>query len=139
VIASTNGFPHLYVYSLVSMRRATSLALISFFSLLLMAPVFARDPEANLPPCCRRHGAHHCAMGMAERSTGTRGVASLGERCPCFPAATCAAHSSPFEPAAGRQLYSRSGRAFLIPLHSEAGFPLALFGSHQKRGPPLLI
>jgi len=118
------------------MRRATSLVLILFFSLLLMAPVFARDPETSLLACCRRHGAHHCAMVMAEGSTGTSGVASLSERCPCFPAATCAAHSSPFQPAAGRQFYSPDARAFLIPLHSEAGFPLAFFGSHQKRGPP---
>jgi hypothetical protein len=121
------------------MRRAISLVLISFFSLLLMAPLFARDPDANLPPCCRRHGAHHCGMMMAERSTGSPGVASVGEKCPCFPAATCAAHSSPFEPAAGRLFYLPAASAFLLAPHSEAGFRAAFLRSHQKRGPPSLL
>ena len=118
------------------MRRTISVVLISFFSLMLMAPVFARDSDANLPPCCRRHGKHHCAMMVAEGQDGRPGVASLREKCPCFPAATCAAHSSPFEPAAGRQFYLPAASAFLLPLHSEAGFRVAFYGSHQKRGPP---
>jgi len=118
------------------MRRAVSLLLISFFGLLLMAPLLARDPEANLPPCCRRHGKHHCAMVTVEGQDGRPDVASLREKCPCFPAATCAVHSSSFEPAAGRQFCSPAASAFFLALHSEAGFRVTFLGSHPKRGPP---
>lgn len=32
------------------------------FSLALIAPWLSLEPEAKLPPCCRRDGKHGCAM-----------------------------------------------------------------------------
>lgn len=46
------------------MRRTLAIALVVLFWL---PPVFALLPgaqESTLPACCRRHGVHHCAMGM---------------------------------------------------------------------------
>ncbi|MGD0346422.1 MAG: hypothetical protein ABSA85_06675 [Terracidiphilus sp.] len=43
------------------MRRGFSIFLILFFGLGPLS-VFIDSEDANLPPCCRRHGAHHCAM-----------------------------------------------------------------------------
>ena len=45
------------------MRRGFSIFLILFFGLGPLS-VFINGEDANLPPCCRRHGAHHCAMAM---------------------------------------------------------------------------
>lgn len=45
------------------MRRSFSISLLFLF---LLGPVLSALPgvnEANLPMCCRRHGAHHCVMG----------------------------------------------------------------------------
>lgn len=46
--------------------------------------------ESLLPACCRRHGAHHCAMQMAQtalRDAQDKGQATLStpDTCPCFP------------------------------------------------------
>ncbi len=45
------------------MRRASSIFLILLFGLGPLS-VLIESEEANLPPCCRRHGTHHCAMAM---------------------------------------------------------------------------
>ena len=61
----TNSYArHRYTRSIV-MRRVLAIALlIGLFAPALVPELSAltADPEANLPACCRSHGAHHCAM-----------------------------------------------------------------------------
>ena len=62
------------------MRRTIALALMMAFSWTLIAPIFGPDADANLPPCCRRHGKHHCMMRMMERFGGNQtGFTSVRE------------------------------------------------------------
>lgn len=44
------------------MRRGFSIFLILFFGLGPLSAFVDGSEDAGLPPCCRRHGAHHCAM-----------------------------------------------------------------------------
>ena len=47
------------------MRRALSIILGLIFGLGPLAPAFGASEDARLPACCRRQGAHHCAMAEA--------------------------------------------------------------------------
>jgi hypothetical protein len=44
------------------MRRGFSILLVLFFGLGPLSALINGTEDASLPPCCRRHGAHHCAM-----------------------------------------------------------------------------
>jgi hypothetical protein len=44
------------------MRRCFSIFLILFFGLGPLSALAEGTEDASLPSCCRRHGAHHCAM-----------------------------------------------------------------------------
>jgi hypothetical protein len=44
------------------MRRGFSIFLILFFGLVPLSAFVDSSEDAGLPACCRRHGAHHCAM-----------------------------------------------------------------------------
>jgi hypothetical protein len=44
------------------MRRGFSIFLILFFGLGPLSALVDSSADAGLPACCRRHGAHHCAI-----------------------------------------------------------------------------
>lgn len=44
------------------MRRFLSSFLLLFFGLGPLSAVLPASDDARLPACCRRNGAHHCAM-----------------------------------------------------------------------------
>ena len=46
------------------MRQALTAFLVLFFGLGPLTAALPGGEDAGLPPCCRRHGAHHCAMYM---------------------------------------------------------------------------
>ena len=55
------------------MRRAISIFLILFFWLGPLETLLPGGEDARLPACCRRHGAHHCAMTLGAMAKGTMG------------------------------------------------------------------
>jgi len=120
------------------MRRAISLSLMLVFSWMLIAPFFAPDGEANLPPCCRRNGKHHCMMRMMRANTGQGGFTTVSEKCPRYPAGGAAAHSTVNQPEPSEQFYADIVRHPAIAPQTEALRRIALLRSHQKRGPPSL-
>jgi hypothetical protein len=64
---------------------------ISLTLLLWLGPIASLLPgvdESQLPFCCRRHGAHHCAMDTPAQTPGLAFKAP--SRCPQFPAALAA-------------------------------------------------
>jgi hypothetical protein len=69
------------------MRRGLSIFLILFFSLAPLASALAANDESRLPPCCRRHGAHHCAMMARWRAqmASSKPAVSAPNTCPLFP------------------------------------------------------
>jgi hypothetical protein len=87
------------VYHELQMRRALSISLILFFGFgPLAAPLGASD-DAGLPACCRRHGAHHCAMSMSmaaaimDTAPG-KAIFTTPAACPEFPGAPAATTAS---------------------------------------------
>ena len=66
------------------MRRLLATLLLTIFSYSLISPaLFASDADSKLPACCRRNGAHRCAMSM-NQSGQSSGPVRAG-RCPSFP------------------------------------------------------
>ncbi len=124
------------------MRRGFSIFLILFFGLGPLSVLLEGSEDASLPPCCRRHGAHQCAMAM--RMAAMRAYLAL-DPYPAFSAPiTCPS-------------YPGAGATILMPSHaltaSPAGVSVALTSSpapvrermvarsitsraHAGRGPP---
>jgi hypothetical protein len=68
------------------MRRAPSVLLVFVFSFSLIAPALPVDADSGLPACCRRDGAHHCAMVEMDQAADARvSVTALKTKCPWFP------------------------------------------------------
>lgn len=81
----------LFVYHLSQMRRVLSIFLVLFFGIGSLPASFGAGDDARLPACCRRHGAHHCAMGEESVAQAVRGVSSptaslsAPPQCPMYP------------------------------------------------------
>ena len=88
------------MYHESQMRRALSISLILFFALGPFAAMLPASEDARLPPCCRRHGAHHCVMSMrvaammAQAASG-RTILTVPATCPSFPSYTAATTTAP--------------------------------------------
>lgn len=76
------------------MRRLLAILLLAAFGLPTVAPLLAQtqDADRNLPACCRRNGAHHCAMSMAAQNSNSPTVSG---RCPAFPQPAAVANLIP--------------------------------------------
>jgi hypothetical protein len=125
------------------MRRGFSILLILVFGLGPLSATLQASDDAYLPACCRRNGAHHCAMAvqmaamMSHMPRDTRPAFTVPLSCPYYPGArpllvtsihalTAAAvrppglMARPLVPAAGQTL------AFPSPVRE-----------HSGRGPPV--
>lgn len=82
------------------MRRALAIFLTLFFGLGPLAALSGETGDARLPACCRRHGAHHCAMGddrlaaTAHEKVGSTHLFASPSHCPLYPHGTLAPSSS---------------------------------------------
>jgi hypothetical protein len=122
------------------MRRAPVIFLIALFSFSLIAPaIFAVDPYAKLPACCRRAGKHHCEL-MQQEAASSSGPALDTGTCSLFPQ-TKAGPSGLASSVAGVPQ-----PAALLPASHRSPQPATDSLSHssysragQKRGPPPTI
>ena len=130
------------VYHLFQMRRVSSIFLILFFSLGPLAGTLQADDESGLPPCCQRHGAHHCTMSMhmtalmSQSTSGGRSIFTAPSTCPSFPGYT-AGPTSTIVALAG----SPTGLPVLLlqahtPTHVRTTGLLNQIRTHAGRGPP---
>jgi len=125
------------------MRRGFSIILLLFFGLGPLSALVDGTEDASLPPCCRRHGAHHCAMYQrilamrAQQALDPKPAVSDPLTCPNYPGPAIAmlmpAHavtSAAVEAIAARAVvpYVASPR-----FASVASAPLR---AHAGRGPP---
>jgi hypothetical protein len=115
------------------MRRAIASSLLTIVSVLLIAPFFALDPQASLPPCCRTHGKHRCMM--MQRGVPDR-LAHVSERCVLFPKCGGAAISRCYKPEQEQQLQSAAIRLATPPHAGSVRRQRPVVESHPKRGPP---
>lgn len=123
------------------MRRLLSIFLVVFFSLGPLAATLEASDDARLPACCRRHGAHHCAMpaqmaSMIADAASGNAVLTAPSTCPAFPASTAVTATGPQALAA-----SSVGLPMLLAqLHSpaacRASARLSKLRTRASRGPP---
>jgi hypothetical protein len=124
------------------MRRGFSILLVLLFGLGPLSAI-AGGEDANLPACCRRHGAHHCAMTMhmvaIVREADPQTHLSSQLTCPNYPglsAVFTAPAAALIAPAI--ILPSRRTRAF-APVAVQTIPPSSPSRNHAGRGPPAAI
>ena len=121
------------------MRRLLSTVLLLLFSLPLISPVLAlaAGAGANLPACCRRIGAHHCA-GMTHSQLPASGdsLSTIPQRCPAYPAAVTPVRHGDLSFHAASLIFAEIVSHPAIKLQTEARARVALDLARQKRGPP---
>lgn len=124
------------------MRRGFSIFLVLFFGLGPLSALMDGSENASLPPCCRRHGAHHCAMYQrilamrAQQGLDPRPAVSDPLTCPRYPGPTIAmlmpAHA--VTTAAVEAMEWTAGSQVAVPRWSRVvSTPL---GVRTGRGPP---
>ena len=127
------------------MRRFPAIILFAAFILPTLTPLLAlsRDPDANLPACCRRHDKNHmCPMMMAYLQNLQKGVHLQSIPRPCYPASQAATFASVqygFLPDASAQFFAAVVSHPAIHAQTEARARVSLFCARQKRGPPSLL
>lgn len=123
------------------MRRSLSILLMLVFGLGPLTLAIQQNDDSSLPACCRRHGAHHCAM------SGDAGPQQLNSQLPVFKAPS----RCPLFPLRGNATPSRVPAVFPIlnipailvfdtPLQiASRAHPASIhLGAHGLRGPPLI-
>jgi hypothetical protein len=121
------------------LRRIIAIALLIAFGFPLAAPAFAAtaDPEASLPPCCRSHGKHHCAMMHMMLLAAQSHPALQASPCPFYPSAAAAPRLSPATFAAAPPLSVEIRRGPAPPAAGPRRAACILAHcANLKRGPP---
>jgi len=129
------------MYDCPKMRQALSICLIFFFGFGPLSAAFQADEESRLPACCRRHGAHHCAMSdsmtarMLESASG-RSILTAPSHCPLYPNGSCVLNT----PVHALAPSTQGLPAFLAQNHSPVAARAAARTSQARtradRGPP---
>ena len=119
------------------MRAGAAVLLLALFCNSLVAPLLS-DVDSRLPKCCRRNGAHKCAMTMAASSLSNPGW--FAAPCRSYPGP----QAIPTPAGAGPAVFSDTSAGLVSsesPLLStrDGRYRVAFDRSHQKRGPPVLL
>jgi hypothetical protein len=117
------------------MRRFLAILLLAAFGLPAVAPLLAlgQDADANLPLCCRRNGAHHCTMGMAQDSS----TPAVSAHCASFPQPTAVAPSLTLTGFIATQpLLKLPSATLAAPAQAETQRRISRERSRHTRGPP---
>ena len=119
------------------MRRIVSIVVLAVFAWQLAAPLLGPDPDATLPPCCRRHGKHHCAMSwMAEQNSGRPGFKAVTEKCPYGEVIAAAQRSPVFQLGSGSAVYQSRGAVQAPISQSPSVSSYLILRGQLLRGPP---
>jgi len=120
------------------MRRPVSISLLAVLSWMLIVPFFGSDPETSLPPCCRRHGKHHCMMTQW-MSGAPGGPARVSGTCPYRQKSGGAVASRSSKPEAEKRPLTEAVWPATLPMPGLAPSHPELFDTHPKRGPPAIL
>lgn len=119
------------------MRRGLSISLILLLWLGPFAFVLPGIDESRLPFCCRRHGAHHCAMDTESSVAQNEGpVFSASSHCPRFPASLAACTAPAFSPPQCPPGWQASTTQTLEPGSDRDAARAGLLRAQSDRGPP---
>jgi hypothetical protein len=137
---SAEPFRRCSIESVVRRLLSIFLVLLTGFGPLTVA--LAASGESRLPECCRRQGAHHCAMSETAMArsleAGSAPVFAPPPHCPQYPRTTAqiTAPVAGIVPAQSRPASRRE-----CTYRFFAGMPVALAGAaetHDSRGPPAI-
>jgi hypothetical protein len=126
------------------MRRLLSIALVALLGLPSVMALLPGSDEARLPACCRRDGAHHCAMSaammarMMEYDSRAPGF-SAPSHCPFYPAHASPATAPQFALARSPESLSAPIRQFHAAIPYQAAALSCDLLAVANRGPPLRI
>jgi hypothetical protein len=67
------------------MRRALSILLVLLFGAGPLSFAFSLSDDISLPACCRRLGAHHCAMDSPQSHNAPGNALKAHSRCQQYP------------------------------------------------------
>lgn len=120
------------------MRRLVSLAILVLWCLGPVCALLPGSDEAQLPACCRRHGAHHCMMSRAALDRVFASGRSVGApaHCPLYRTSSPASASVFVLPTPSAIAHTAETRAEV----AEARRP-ALHQAYTaaSRGPPAVL
>jgi hypothetical protein len=118
------------------MIRVWAMLLVAVVGFSPVAPVvLASNPEWKLPPCCRRGGAHHCAM-MADQSA-SQGPSVRANRCALFPGAQAIPPGQTVDfPVIAPAIFAGLIHHPAVCPQTEAQCRISYSRAGQKRGPP---
>lgn len=125
------------------MRRLLSILLVIFFGFGPLTATLQGGDDSSLPACCRRNGAHHCAMAdeaLARIASESGAPAfSAPSHCPLYPHAP-AVTIAPVHALAARistpaSLLKRPSTPPALHLSMAVSDP----GTHSGRGPPAFL
>jgi hypothetical protein len=124
------------------MRHGLSIFLVLFLGLGPLAVTLRTSDESRLPPCCRRHGAHHCAMSgaviarMVKAAYGSPPALAAPAHCPFFPGYTAASTVPVYALAASAVCLPVLLAQAHAPAAGRAAARLIQLSMHTGRGPP---
>jgi hypothetical protein len=130
------------MYHEFQMRRGLSIFLILTFALGPLSALADGSEDANLPACCRRAGAHHCAMSVhrvamrAEAESEKTTSVGVPSTCPQYPGLAAMFAAPAPAPAASS---AGAGIAIATLLTKDGGSEVILsvtLGALAGRGPP---
>ncbi|MDQ6677085.1 MAG: hypothetical protein M3Z09_07295 [Acidobacteriota bacterium] len=122
------------------MRQLFSVLLLALIGFSSISPALVAAEGSELPACCRKAGAHHCAMrtnpAVSQPSTGA--TLSASGKCISFPTGAFSATQS----VSGIPVLisSYSSNLYAHPIgqaQTEARYRASLTRGWQKRGPPV--
>lgn len=125
------------------MRRLLSILLVIFFGFGPLTATLHGGDDPGLPACCRRNGAHHCAMAdeALARIAHESGAPAFSapSHCPLYPHAPAVTVAPVHALAARVAAPAFPGVRPSIPtaLHLNAAGSYA--GTHSGRGPPAFL
>jgi hypothetical protein len=107
----------------------------------LIAPAALLEAESKLPACCRRDGAHRCAMSLdrPEANAGTS-LTAVRKTCSSFPVAiTAPASSGAALPRPAAAIFAALLSHPSIQFQTESRYRVSFSRCRQKRGPPSIV
>ena len=117
------------------MRRFISIAMVLLFWLGPLSALAPGSDDSQLPACCRRHGAHHCAMSTDVGSVAAH-VFTAPAHCPQYNRALPAAVTVFTLPEISVAALATETRLTIVSIQSEA---LHQTRTASTRGPPAIL
>jgi len=118
------------------LRQFSAISLLALLALSLLSPAFGSNADAGAAACCRRAGAHRCAMGSG-KNTAAEPAFRTNRKCPLYSGFNLMPGYSGVVFATPLQASEVSFRAAsLLKKQADVTLVVSSARAHSKRGPP---